>query len=118
MQSASCETSAITAIESLFPIFSISLATLSVSSLLRALTTIPEYVSDFAKDSAIARPIPLSEPVMTATLPLRFLLLCILASLIRYSSAPEYQAIREYKQIPYLDIDYLVILENQYPTSN
>jgi hypothetical protein len=66
-----------TAIESEFPISFTSLATLSASSLLRAFTTMPVYVSDFAKAKTIALPIPLLEPVTMATLLLRLVLLLL-----------------------------------------
>jgi hypothetical protein len=66
-----------TAIESQFPMSSTSLATLSASSLLRAFTTMPEYVLDFAKANAIALPMPLLEPVTTATFPVRLVLFCL-----------------------------------------
>ena len=68
-----------TAIESQFPMSCTSLATLSASSpsLLRAFTTMPEYVLDFAKANAIALPMPLLEPVTTATFPVRLVLFCL-----------------------------------------
>ena len=77
-----------TAIELEFPISCTSLATLSASSLLRAFTTMPEYVLDFAKASAIALPMPLLEPVITATFPVRLVSLRTPTSVILYSSAP------------------------------
>jgi hypothetical protein len=66
MQSLSFETSASIAIE-LQCRFLISLETCCASSIFLELVTIAEYSFDFAKDIAIAFPIPLLDPVTIAT---------------------------------------------------
>ena len=47
------------------------------------------YVLDFAKANAIALPIPLLDPVTTATFPVCLVLLCTFTSVISYSYAPD-----------------------------